>query len=178
MKSTLCIEKQIFLDNPGMYLEIAAERPISIVEGARLLRLEEVVPATTEVSEHDKTICAALVMDSSTLKQACGVRAQHTWRTCFVRRSIGEKHKTYPETHYRPKSGKEAGDSGNKYICEKDCHQQSRGFAALGKGDGRSNAQSTYFGAPLFHRGQKTWYCTVKAVSIAHSSLLENATIR
>ena len=64
MKSTLCIEKQIFLDNPGMYLEIAAERPISIVEGARLLRLEEVVPATTEVSEHDKTICAALVMDS------------------------------------------------------------------------------------------------------------------
>ena len=64
MKSTLCIEKQIFLDNPGMYLEIAAERPVSIVEGARLLRLEEVVPATTEVSEHDKTICAALVMDS------------------------------------------------------------------------------------------------------------------
>ena len=64
MKSTLCIEKQIFLDNPGMYLEIAAERPISIVEGARLLLLEEVVPATTEVSEHDKTICAALVMDS------------------------------------------------------------------------------------------------------------------
>ena len=47
-----------------MYLEIAAERPISIVEGARLLLLEEVVPATTEVSEHDKTICAALVMDS------------------------------------------------------------------------------------------------------------------
>ena len=64
MKSTLCIEKQIFLYNPGMYLEIAAERPVSIVEGARLLRLEEVVPATTEVSEHDKTICAALVMDS------------------------------------------------------------------------------------------------------------------
>ena len=64
MKSTLCIEKQIFLDNPRMYLEIAAERPISIVEGARLLRLEEVVPATAEVSEHDKTICAALVMDS------------------------------------------------------------------------------------------------------------------
>ena len=52
------------MDNPGMYLEIAAERPISIVEGARLLRLEEVVPATAEVSEHDKTICAALVMDS------------------------------------------------------------------------------------------------------------------
>ena len=64
MKSTLCIEKQIFLDNPGMYLEIAAERPISIVEGARLLRLEEVVPSSTAVSEYDKTICAALVMDS------------------------------------------------------------------------------------------------------------------
>ena len=64
MKSTLCIEKQIFLDNPGMYLEIASERPVSIVEGVRLLRLEEVVPASTEVSEHDKTICAALVMDS------------------------------------------------------------------------------------------------------------------
>lgn len=64
MKSTLCIPKQDFLDNPGMYLEIAAERPISIVEGARLLRLEEVVPASTEVSDHDKTICAALVMDS------------------------------------------------------------------------------------------------------------------
>lgn len=63
MKSTLCIEKQIFLDNPGMYLEIASERPVSIVEGVRLLRLEEVVPASTEVSEHDKTICAALVMD-------------------------------------------------------------------------------------------------------------------
>lgn len=28
-----------------------------------MLRLEEVVPASTEVSEHDKTICAALVMD-------------------------------------------------------------------------------------------------------------------
>ena len=52
------------MDNPGMYLEIAAERPISITEGARLLRLEEVVPVSTEVSEHDKTICAALVMDS------------------------------------------------------------------------------------------------------------------
>ena len=64
MKSTLCIEKQEFLENPGMYLEIAAERPVSIVEGARLLRLEEVVPVSTEVSEHDKTICAALVMDS------------------------------------------------------------------------------------------------------------------
>ena len=64
MKSTLCIEKQIFLDNPGMYLEIASERPVSIVEGVRLLRLEEVVPATTEVSEHDKIICSALVMDS------------------------------------------------------------------------------------------------------------------
>ena len=64
MKSTLCIEKQIFLDNPGMYLEIASEKPVSIVEGVRLLRLEEVVPASTEVSEHDKTICAALVMDS------------------------------------------------------------------------------------------------------------------
>lgn len=64
MKSTLCIPKQDFLDNPGMYLEMAAERPISIVEGARLLRLEEVVPASTEVSDHDKTICAALVMDS------------------------------------------------------------------------------------------------------------------
>ena len=64
MKSTLCIQKQEFMDNPGMYLEIATERPISIVEGARLLRLEEVVPATAEVSEHDKTICAALVMDS------------------------------------------------------------------------------------------------------------------
>lgn len=64
MESTLCIEKQEFLDNPGMYLEIAAERPVSIVEGTRLLRLEEVVPASTEVSEHDKTICAALVMDS------------------------------------------------------------------------------------------------------------------
>ena len=64
MKSTLCILKQEFLENPGMYLEIAAERPVSIVEGARLLRLEEVVPASTEVSEHDKTICAALVMDS------------------------------------------------------------------------------------------------------------------
>lgn len=64
MKSTLYIEKQIFLDNPGMYLEIASERPVSIVEGVRLIRLEEVVPASTEVSEHDKTICAALVMDS------------------------------------------------------------------------------------------------------------------
>ena len=64
MKSTLCIPKQDFLDNPGMYLAIAMERPISIIEGARLLRLEEVVPASTEVSEHDKTICAALVMDS------------------------------------------------------------------------------------------------------------------
>ena len=64
MKSTLCIEKQIFLDNPRMYLAIAEERPISIVEGARLLRLEEVVPSSTAVSEHDKTICAALVMDS------------------------------------------------------------------------------------------------------------------
>lgn len=64
MKSTLCIQKQEFLDNPGMYLEIAAERPISIGEGARLLRLEEVVPASMEVSDHDKTICAALVMDS------------------------------------------------------------------------------------------------------------------
>lgn len=64
MKSTLCIQKQEFMDNPGMYLEIAAERPISIVEGARLLRLEEVVPSSTTVSEHDKTICAALVMDS------------------------------------------------------------------------------------------------------------------
>ena len=64
MKSTLCIQKQEFMDNLGMYLEIAAERPISIVEGARLLRLEEVVPASTEVSDHDKTICAALVMDS------------------------------------------------------------------------------------------------------------------
>ena len=58
------MEKQEFLDNPGMYLEIASERPISIVEGARLLRLEEVVPATAEVLEHDKTIYAALVMDS------------------------------------------------------------------------------------------------------------------
>lgn len=64
MKSTLCIEKQEFLDNPGMYLEIVAEKPVSIVEGTRLLRLEEVVPASTKVSEHDKTICAALVMDS------------------------------------------------------------------------------------------------------------------
>ena len=64
MISTLCIPKQEFMDNPGMYLEMAAERPVSIVEGARLLRLEEVVPASTEVSEHDKTICAALVMDS------------------------------------------------------------------------------------------------------------------
>lgn len=51
MKSTLCIEKQEFLDNPGMHLEMAAERPISIVEGTRLLRLEEVVPASAEVSD-------------------------------------------------------------------------------------------------------------------------------
>lgn len=64
MKSTLCIQKQEFMDNPGMYLEMTAERPVSIVEGGRLLRLEEVVPASTEVSEHDKMICAALVMDS------------------------------------------------------------------------------------------------------------------
>ena len=64
MKSTLCIQKQEFMDKPGLYLEMAAERPISIVDGARLLRLEEVVLASTEVSEHDKTICAALVMDS------------------------------------------------------------------------------------------------------------------
>ena len=64
MISTLCIPKQAFMDNPGMYLEMAAERHVSIVEGARLLRLEEVVPASTAVSEHDKTICAALVMDS------------------------------------------------------------------------------------------------------------------
>ena len=64
MISTLCIPKQEFMDNPGMYLEMAAERHVSIVEGARLLRLEEVVPASTAVSEHDKTICAALVMDS------------------------------------------------------------------------------------------------------------------
>ena len=64
MISTLCIPKQAFMDNPGMYLEMAAERHVSIVEGARLLRLEEVVPASAEVSEHDKTICAALVMDS------------------------------------------------------------------------------------------------------------------
>ena len=64
MKCALCIQKQEFMDNTGMYLEIAAERPVSIVEGARLLRLEEVVPASAEVSEHDKTICAALVMDS------------------------------------------------------------------------------------------------------------------
>ena len=64
MISTLCIPKQEFMDNPGMYLEMAAERHVSIVEGARLLRLEEVVPASAEVSEHDKTICAALVMDS------------------------------------------------------------------------------------------------------------------
>ena len=47
-----------------MYLEIASERPVSIVEGVRLLRLEEVVPSSTAVSGHDKTICAALVMDS------------------------------------------------------------------------------------------------------------------
>lgn len=64
MKSTLCIPKQEFLDKPGLYFEMAAERPISIIDGARLLRLEEVVPASNEVSEHDKTICAALVMDS------------------------------------------------------------------------------------------------------------------
>ena len=64
MKSALCIQIQEFMDNPGMYLEMTAERQISIVEGARLLRLEEVVPASAEVSEHDKTICAVLVMDS------------------------------------------------------------------------------------------------------------------
>ena len=90
------------------------------------------------------------------------MRAQHTWRTCFVRKSIGEKHKTYPETHYRPKSGKEAGDSGNKYICEKDCHQQSRGFAALGKGDGRSNAQSTISEHPFSIEDRKRGIALLK----------------
>ena len=90
------------------------------------------------------------------------MRAQHTWRTCFVRKSIGENHKTYPETHYRPKSGKEAGDSGNKYICEKDCHQQSRGFAALGKGDGRSNAQSTISEHPFSIEDRKRGIALLK----------------
>ena len=64
--------------------------------------------------------------------------------------------------HYRPKSGKEAGDFGNKYICEKDCHQQSRGFAELGKGDGSLNAQSTISEHPFSIEDRKRGIALLK----------------